>query len=176
MITEREEGNFPQFFTATILEWRMLLENDLYKEIVIDSLLYLVRKKKVIVYGFVIMPNHVHIVWQVQPGHKREDVQRDFMKYTAQMMLRVMMTIEPEKVPDYHVNAVDRKYQFWERNPLTIDLYNRKTLEQKMAYVHNNPVQEAWRLCVTPEEYKYSSAFFYLMGGDTWNFLTHYME
>ena len=176
MANQPEEGNYPQFFTATILEWKMLLVNDLYKEVIIDSLRYLVRKERVIVYGFVIMPNHIHIIWQIQAGHKKEDVQRDFMKYTAQMMLRLMMRIDPASLPDYHVNAVDRKYQFWERNSLTTDLYNRKTLEQKMKYVHNNPVQENWKLCMLPEDYKYSSAFFYEMGADNWGFITHYME
>ena len=174
--TGREEGNFPQFFTSTILEWKQLLLNDSYKDIIIDSLRFLVRQQRVIVYGFVIMPNHVHIIWQIQPGHKREDVQRDFMKYTAQMMLRLMMKIDPAQVADFHVNAVDRKYQFWERNALSIDLYNRKTLQQKMQYIHNNPVQESWRLCTIPEEYKYSSALYYEMGADNWGFITHYMD
>lgn len=176
MPEEYEEGYYPQFFTTTILEWKHLLLNDIYKEIIIDSLRFLVRKGRVVVYGFVIMPNHAHIIWHIQPGHKREDVQRDFMKYTSQMMIRMMMKIDPASLPDYHVNAVDRKYQIWERSPLSIDLYNRKVLEQKIKYVHNNPVQENWRLCNVPEEYKYSSAFFYEMGGDNWNFLTHYME
>jgi REP element-mobilizing transposase RayT len=36
------------------------------------------------VYGFVIMPNHMHIIWQIAEGYKRENAQRDFLKYTAQ--------------------------------------------------------------------------------------------
>ncbi len=28
--------------------------------------------------------NHIHLIWQIQPGHKIGDVQRDFLKYTAQ--------------------------------------------------------------------------------------------
>jgi putative transposase len=44
----------------------------------------------------------------------------------------------------------------------------------KMDYVHNNPVQQKWQLCVLPEEYYYSSALFYYTGVDNWGFLSHY--
>jgi len=30
----------PQFFTATILEWKKLLAKDKYKDIIIDSLMF----------------------------------------------------------------------------------------------------------------------------------------
>jgi len=70
-----------QFFTATILEWKHLLKEDKYKDIIIESLRFLVKEKRATVYAFVIMSNHIHLVWQVQAGHKKENVQRDFLKY-----------------------------------------------------------------------------------------------
>ena len=75
---------YPQFFTATILEWKHLLIEDKYKDIIIESLRFLVKEKRVVVYSFVLMPNHIHIIWQIQGEHKRENVQRDFLKFTAQ--------------------------------------------------------------------------------------------
>jgi REP element-mobilizing transposase RayT len=75
---------YPQFFTATILEWKHLLIEDKYKDIIIESLRFLVKEKRVVVYSFVLMPNHIHIIWQIQGGHKRENIQRDFLKFTAQ--------------------------------------------------------------------------------------------
>jgi putative transposase len=50
------------FYTATILDWRHLLKEEKFKQIVLNSLIYLVEKEKLIVYGFVIMPNHIHII------------------------------------------------------------------------------------------------------------------
>ena len=49
------------FFTATILEWKKLLKQDKYKEIVISSLRFLVKEERVKVYAFVIMENHIHL-------------------------------------------------------------------------------------------------------------------
>ncbi len=57
MITES-----PQFFTATILEWKRLLKPDKYKDIIISSLEFLVQNKRVQVNAFVIMDNHIHLI------------------------------------------------------------------------------------------------------------------
>ncbi|HLX54440.1 MAG TPA: hypothetical protein VKR58_10885, partial [Aquella sp.] len=64
-----------QFFTATILEWKYLLEPDRFKDIIINSLLFLKNEKSIVVYGFVIMPNHIHLIWQVQDGFIKEKIQ-----------------------------------------------------------------------------------------------------
>ena len=53
--------HYPQFFTATILEWKQLLRPDEYKQIIIDSLLFLKKEGSIIVNAFVIMPNHIHL-------------------------------------------------------------------------------------------------------------------
>lgn len=70
----------PHIFTATNLEWKKLLARDRYKDIVIESMRSLVKDQRIIIYGFVIIDNHIHKIWQLQAGRKREDVQRDFLK------------------------------------------------------------------------------------------------
>ncbi len=74
------------FFTATNLKSIKLLEDDEHKNIVIDSLQFLSDNKRVKVLGFVIMPNHIHLIWKILAPHKNEDFQRDFLKYTAQQI------------------------------------------------------------------------------------------
>lgn len=61
---------YPDYFTATILEWKHLLKPDKYKNLSISSLEFLVVQKRIKVYGFVIMSNQIHIIWQVQPRFK----------------------------------------------------------------------------------------------------------
>lgn len=56
--------NWPQFYTATIQGWKHLFKEEKYKEVVINSLKYLVENKKLKVNAFVIMDNHVHFIWQ----------------------------------------------------------------------------------------------------------------
>ena len=49
-----------RFFTATILKWQHLLKPGKYKQVIVDSMKFLVDDSRVWIYGFVVMPNHVH--------------------------------------------------------------------------------------------------------------------
>jgi putative transposase len=164
----------PQFFTATILDWRPLLKDDTFKKIIIKSLKFLTKEKCVLVYAFVIMPNHIHMIWQIQDGYKQSAIQMRFLKFTAQQMKFALLDAHDERLDHFKVNAKDREYQFWKRNALSIDLWSPEVFMQKLDYIHNNPLQEKWRLVSHPEDYKYSSASFYETGEDEFDMLSHY--
>ena len=165
---------YPQFFTATNLEWKYLLKHDKYKDIVISSMRFLVKDRRVKIFAFVIMENHIHLIWQILPDNDPEAVQRDFLKYTAQRIKKDLEKFHPEVLANFKVNAKDREYQFWERNALSTELINHPVFTQKLEYIHWNPVKAG--LCNLPEEYKYSSALFYETGVDNWGFLSHYKD
>jgi putative transposase len=164
----------PQFFTATVLEWKHLLKEDDFKDIIINSLKFLKNEKSIVIYGFVIMPNHIHILWQIQDGFKQEKIQLRFLKFTAQQMKFKLSLTDGSALEQYRVGAKDREYQFWERNALSIDLWSPNVFIQKLDYIHNNPIQGKWHLAEFPEDYRYSSAGFYLTGYDEFGLLTHY--
>jgi REP element-mobilizing transposase RayT len=165
---------WPQFFTATNLEWKKLLKPDKYTDIIIDSLRFLVNDKRVKLYAFVIMINHVHLIWQMHPFVDPKVVQRDFLKYTAGKIKTDLAKHHPAVLDHFLVNAKDRHYQFWERKALSVELRTHEIFLQKMDYIHWNPVRAG--LCALPEDYKYSSARFYEMGVDNWGFFTDYRE
>jgi putative transposase len=162
----------PQFFTATILEWKSLLADDVTKEILIASLRFLVKEKRVLIYNFVIMPNHIHIIWQAINEFKPAQVQHSFLKFTAQQIKFYLQKNNPALLESFRVNAADRNYQIWERNPLSIDLFTEEVYFQKAEYIHNNPVKAG--LCKQPQTYEYSSAVFYETLIDRFDFLTHW--
>ena len=159
------------FFTATNFKWKHLLLNDSYKQIIIDSLTFLSKAKRIEVYGFVIMPNHIHFIWQILHPHKSSNVQRDFMKYTAQQILLKLKVENTDLAEELVVNTKDRIYQFWERNALSVELYTPEVIFQKLDYIHNNPCIGKWLLANEPTKYKYSSATFYETGMDTFGVL-----
>ena len=86
----------PQYFTATILDWQHLLKPDKYKNIIIQSLQFLVKEKRIELNAFAIMSNHIHLIWQLQSGHKKENVQRDFLKYTSQTIIKDLELNHPQ--------------------------------------------------------------------------------
>jgi putative transposase len=164
----------PQFFTATILNWNPLLKDDSYKDIIIDSLRFLKREGSIVVYAFVIMPNHIHVIWQVQDGFKQEKIQMRFLRFTAQQFKFRLIDTNNTRLDQHLVNAKDRDYQFWERNPLSTDLWTPEVFMQKLDYIHDNPLQLKWQLTDFPENYRYSSARFYETGVDEFDLVTHY--
>ena len=164
----------PQFFTATIYQWKHLLKDDEYKDIIIKSLQFLKNEGSVIIYSFVIMPNHIHLIWQIQDGYDRASIQMRFLKFTAQQIKFKLKDSSNIFLEEFLVDLTDRKYQFWQRNALSVDLWSDAVFMQKLEYIHNNPLQPKWNLAQHPENYKYSSAMFYYSGKDEFNLLTHY--
>jgi putative transposase len=92
---------YPQFFTATILNWQKLLEPDKYKEIIINSMRFMVEDKRIKIYAFAIMSNHIHLIWQMQPLIHPEHVQRDFLKYTAQRIKHELQKKSSQSVSSF---------------------------------------------------------------------------
>ena len=80
---ELDEHNKIGFYTATMLEWKKLLKPDKYRDIILGSLRFMAEEKRAKIYGFVIMPNHLHMLWKIEVQWRLEEVQRDFMKYTG---------------------------------------------------------------------------------------------
>ena len=165
--------DFPSyFFTATIYEWKPLLASDKHKDIIVESLQFLVNDKRIQLNAFVIMNNHIHIILQPLSGFAPSATQASFMKYTAQQLKRSILETDKVLLETFKVNKYDRDYQIWKRTPLSVDLLTKELFVQKLEYIHYNPVKAG--LCRLPEEYYYSSAKFYVDGNDSFGMLTHF--
>ncbi len=127
-------------------------------------------------YGFVIMPNHVHFIWKENDTSysRKESPKASFFKYTGHKFLEVLSVNNPGLLKKFKIEKSDRVHQFWQRNPLEIEIYNDKVFEQKLNYIHENPVHSKWHLVDKPFDYKYCSFRFYEMNEDDFGFLTNY--
>jgi putative transposase len=159
------------FWTATINKWQHLMREDRYKEVVISSLTYLVQNGKMDVFGFVIMPNHIHLVWRPNAMNGKESPQGSFLKYTAHQFKKMLKQEDAARLEAYKSDAANKAYEFWQRDPLAISLYSRKVAVQKLKYIHNNPLAKHWKLADDPCGYKYSSAKYYEMNKKNFSFL-----
>ena len=52
------------FWTSVIKDWKQLLKDDEMKMIIIESFQWLVNHELVYIYGYVVMPNHIHVLWE----------------------------------------------------------------------------------------------------------------
>ncbi|MES2446059.1 MAG: transposase [Bacteroidota bacterium] len=164
----------PEFLTATILNWQHLLVEE-FKQIIIDAMRWLVQEKRCKIYGFVIMPNHIHLLWKIEDGFERIDVQGALLSFTAHEFKRKLKNNALE-LAKFKVNLIDRSCQFWQRDCVVKECWGEQFFEQKLDYTHNNPVQSHWNLSDTPENYYWSSASFYETGVSPFEFLTHYKD
>lgn len=168
--------NYMQFLTAVCTDWLPLLKSDECKNVILQALKYRVQTKQVGVACFVIMPNHMHIIWRVASNIKRENFQRDLLKITAKQIIEILQRANPNLVKEITVNSSDRKLHVWKRNSMSIDLYNEKFLLQKLNYIHNNPCHPRWELATHPNDYLYSSSKFYYNRENDFEILKHYAE
>jgi REP element-mobilizing transposase RayT len=164
-----------EFLTATILRWKNLLADDKCKRIILDSLAWLSKEGRCKVHAFVIMPNHIHLIWKIADGFARQEVQAAFLSFTAHEFKKYLSD-NKKLLNEYLVNDADRKYQFWERDSRVKECWNESFLVQKLNYIHKNPCQFHWNLSQIPEDYIWSSASFYEKGDLKYPWLCHYKD
>jgi putative transposase len=164
------------FWTATINNWQQLLQRDEYKQVIVESLEHLSSNGKIDVFAFVIMPNHIHLIWRVNELNGKETAQGSFLKFTAHEFKKMLIKEDVDRLEDYAVKAQNKKYEFWQRDPLAIPLYTRKVAYQKLDYIHYNPMAGKWKLVKDPCDYKHSTARFYEIGVKDFAFIKDLRE
>jgi REP element-mobilizing transposase RayT len=88
------DQSLPHFLTATIVDWVDAFSRKSYRDCVIECLDFCIKNKGMILYSYVIMSNHIHLIVQSKDG-KLSDLIRDFKKFTAKTILEKIQT-EPE--------------------------------------------------------------------------------
>lgn len=153
------------FITASICGWKHLLAEPKYCQIILDSLIWLQQTKRILLFAFVIMPSHLHLI--LKPQCKAIGVVlRDFGSYTAHAILRelrnnqrndLLLFFQEQRRDSRHAHSIWQDIQ-------AKNIYSHDFLSQKMEYIHCNPVSKEWHLVRDRTDYQYSSACFYDKG------------
>ena len=121
------------FWTATIKDWNRLLKDNHFKDIIIESLQHLTAHNLVTIFGFVIMPNHIHLLWRLNKMNGKEKPVGSFLKFTAHMFKKSLLS-NIVFLNKFKVRKSDRHYQFWQNDPMAIEVYSRHIILQKLDY------------------------------------------
>jgi putative transposase len=153
------------FVTTKAVDYLHIFQRDVFKRLILDALDCFRLRKRLKLYCFAIMPNHIHFIAQFIIDDPLSDVVRDFKKYTADRILRQLKAERDTDTLKLLAGKVTRPekqiYKVWADDYNAKDVFTVEFLEQKMEYIHHNPCQEHWKLSATPEEYFWSSARFY---------------
>jgi REP element-mobilizing transposase RayT len=107
------------------------------------------------------MPNHIHLIWRINEKNGKESSYGSFLKFTAHEFRRKLLESDRRFLSKFKVTAINKEYEFWQRDPLAVHLYSENVAYQKLEYIHNNPLAEHWNLAKDPIDYEFSSAAFY---------------
>ena len=118
------------FWTATINKWYRLLEMNEYKNVIIQSSQYLTDAGKIDVFTFIIMPNHIHLIWRNNEPNGKELPQGSLLKYMAHIFKEMLKAEGGRKLAAYKVDADNKQYKFWQRDSLAIPLFTKKVATQ----------------------------------------------
>ena len=152
------------FVTFAVVDWVDAFTRKSHAEIVIKSLKHCQQNKGLVIYGWCLMSNHIHLIISRNGKDSLSEILRDFKKFTAGKLLANINTPQESRRTWMlwlfgnagKKNANNTHYQFWQQDNHPIELISNKFMEQKLDYLHQNPVTADW--VTTPEHYLLSSA------------------
>ena len=159
------------FITFSVVQWIDVFTRSEYKDILIESLKFCQKEKGLDIYAWCIMSNHVHLIVGRSGENKIENVIRDFKKYTSVAIIKAIESNVWESRRKWMLwifkklaerSNKHQDYCFWQNAYHPVELSDAKMMQQKLDYVHINPVKEGW--VREPEDYIYSSAVDYCGG------------
>ena len=154
----------PHFLTFTALNWLAIFTRPGAVRIILDALDWRQTNKGVLIYGYVILENHMHCILQAPDLPKQV---HDFKAFTAQEILRHLEEQHAEGLLNLlalfkKAHKTDACYQFWEEGSHPQWLQNEAMLRQKLDYMHYNPVLRGY--VDDPLHWRYSTAHAHTMG------------
>ena len=159
-----KDQSAPHFITCQVVGWADVFSRQAYRDIIIESLRFCVENKDLIIYAYVIMTNHIHLLVRSN-GNNLSDIIRDFKRFTANRILyEVEHSIEEsrkewlEMIFEYYAKYNKRadKRQFWTHENHAVELSTNDMIDSRLDHIHENPVKAGW--VEKPEDYLYSSA------------------
>jgi REP element-mobilizing transposase RayT len=153
------------FVSFAVVEWLDVFTRDEYKNILIDSIHYCQKQKGMEVFAWCIMSTHVHLVFRSAGDRKPELLIGDFKRFTSKAIVKAIMENPKEGRKEFlleqflkagNKSSNVKQYQFWRHDNHPIELWSNKVIDEKIDYIHNNPV--AANMVFRAEDYKYSSA------------------
>jgi len=159
------------FVTDTVVDWVDIFSRPGYKHIVIDSLKYCQKEKGLIIYAWVLMTNHLHMIIGTNSANKVGDITRDYKKFISKEVIHTLESDILESRRKWMLNRFEyagrydkkiKDYRFWQEGNNIQEIFLQDFFYQKLNYIHQNPVRAEF--VNNPEEYRYSSAIDYAGG------------
>jgi len=153
------------YLTLNVSDGVDIFIKPVFKQIIAESLNYFVAKKGLLVHGWCLMTNHLHLIARARDGVWLRSLAKEFKEFTSKI---IMDDIDAES--DVRKTWIVRKFKdagrpfrfgtplVWQEgdNRIYIDRKNIDVLSEHLKHIHNHPVRD--RIVDKAEDYLYSSA------------------
>lgn len=152
------------YLTMTVVDWVDVFTRKEHKLRIVDSLKYCQKEKGLLVHGWCLMSNHLHLLASAREGFNLSDILRDFKKFTSKQIVadinneiesrRDWMLYRFEFAGKFKTNV--KNYKFWKDGNQAMECFSFNFSQQKLNYIHQNPVRAM--IVEEAEHYLFSSA------------------
>ena len=158
------EANGAYFISFATVYWIDVFTRYVYFYTLADSLDYCRKNKGMEIYGYCIMPSHVHLIFRSENGDPSGLI-RDLKGYTSRKLIKEIEENPQESRKEWLLWMFERSgkknsnitnRQFWQQHNKPIEIWSLKVFNQKLDYIHNNPVESGF--ITDAIDWKYSSA------------------
>ncbi len=165
----RDQDRF-YFVTFTVIQWIDIFTREAYRDIVIDSIKHCQKHKKLEVGAWCIMTNHIHLILRSCEEFPLEGIIRDLKSFTSRELRKAITKNIGESRKSWILKTMieagnnksnNKDWQLWMQHNHPIELDTSYLIDQKMEYIHENPVKAGF--VENPEHWLYSSARDYYM-------------
>ena len=152
------------FISFAVVNWVDVFTRDLYYTCITESLDFCRKNKGMEIYGYCIMTNHIHLIFRSSLNDPSGLI-RDFKGFTSRKLLKMIEENAQESRREWMLWMFEREgkknsnvtnRQFWQQHNHPIEIWSLKVFEQKLNYIHQNPVKAGF--VTDPIDRKYSSA------------------
>ena len=152
------------FLTMTVVEWIDLFTRVTQKQMIVDSLKYCQENKGLNIFGWCLMPSHLHLIANTNISFDLDNVIRDFKRHTSKTAI-LLIENKPESRKEWlldkfkfagKIHPKNKNHKVWQDKNHAIELYTEKVVWQKLKYIHQNPVVN--KIVLNEQDYLFSSA------------------
>jgi REP element-mobilizing transposase RayT len=154
------------FVTFSVVGWVDVFTRKECRDILIENLKYCIEHKGMLLYGYVIMSNHLHAIMAAQNVTKGLSfLIRDFKSFTSKKLITWILSSDKESRKTWmtdvfrHYGLESGKvdlFQIWTQDNHPMVITQMDFFMQKLNYIHQNPVKAG--IVKNAEDYLYSSA------------------
>jgi putative transposase len=152
------------FVSFATVFWVDVFVRRLYFDCIVENLTYCIEQKGIELYAWCIMPSHMHLVFR-STHVKPEQLLGAFKSVTSRKMIVLIESNTQESRREWLLNSFKKagaansnntNNQFWQQHNKPIELWSAAVIQQKIDYIHNNPVEAGF--VDNDYDYLYSSA------------------